>query len=102
MDQLKFALIENHVCGNISTLPILEELILANNQIAMITSEISNLRSLRKLDLHNNLLTTLPASISRLPLLETLILDSNKIKELPTEVYYKKVYILIVVVNVFG
>ncbi|KAI9310979.1 hypothetical protein BX666DRAFT_2032469 [Dichotomocladium elegans] len=67
--------------------PLLDELILDNNQLNLIPSSIGALRKLTKLSVQSNLLDSLPSEISKLGELKTLQVQNNNLSQLPKQIW---------------
>jgi Leucine-rich repeat (LRR) protein len=68
----------------LGSLPNLQRLVLASNEISSLHSVVFTLQSLRVLALDNNLLTTLPEAVGNLQKLEKLSASNNKLSHLPS------------------
>ena len=64
----------------------LTQLILSDNQLSTLPTEIGRLQALTQLDLMYNQLTTLPAGIGKLQALTLLFLSHNQLTTLPAEI----------------
>ncbi|OAE28954.1 hypothetical protein AXG93_2960s1330 [Marchantia polymorpha subsp. ruderalis] len=64
----------------------LQKLILAHNNITVLSEDLGKITSLTLLNVSHNQLTSLPAAISELSLLKVIDISHNKIAELPSEI----------------
>ncbi len=64
----------------------LAQIVILNNRIETITTDITKLKSLKKIDLSGNNLKTLPAEIGQLTNLKTLKLSNNPLESIPAEI----------------
>ena len=84
---LRFSHNELDNLADIHKCKTLEELVLDNNNITKLSSQIKKLRSLKYISLENNDLTYLPDELGDIPQLEVLIVSQNKIAMFPEDIF---------------
>ena len=66
---------------------IFQQIVLFNNKVTIIPSEIGQLTNLQKIDLSNNKITIIPPEIGQLTNLQKLYLSCNGITMIPPEIF---------------